>query len=268
MKKQHSQQPLPQIKESDLLHGMEDNPFVQWITDNVQKIFYTFAGAFILLFALYFWLSSGSAKAETDYYNATQDFQTFQNASDSDDPVAQKAAFDKLNQILTRRPDLHAKYDGLIAQTFLNRNEVNEAKPFADATLSRVSKDHLPLYIEYAQITLLIEQNQYSEALKRSVALKGQMTQLATQGEKEKQKRTFGDSLFAFNLLRIAMLEQKAGTPQEERNSWEEWKKYTTGTGNVQGIDSKSFFAVANLFSEGQISLNSYIDARLQQLSK
>lgn len=269
MKKNNHSESTPTLDKLDFIGNIEDHPLLQWISQHGQTLLYTIIGLFSLLFIIYYLSSSHSSKADQDYTAAYQDFLAFQRGKG--DIAAQKLSLQKLEDVLKRQPTLHAKYDGLIAQTLLTRSDVGDAMPFAMATLERVSKDDLPFYNDFASTTLLIAQGKTADALERSKNLKQKLLDNANAAIQDPAKKSFGDTLFAFNLLRIAMLQQQAGLAQDELKTWQEWKGYTAFTrmpGTSQAIDSKAFFAVANVFEEGQVTLASYIESREKQLAK
>ena len=76
--------------------------------------------------------------AEADYYEAAQQYALYQK-SDS------KESFDKLQGILARRPELHPKYDGLLAQILINRDEPQAAETYANLVFNRVRNRPCPL---------------------------------------------------------------------------------------------------------------------------
>lgn len=260
---------------SDIL---DQHPFIVWVMEHGEKILYTLLGAFLILLFSYMWFSESSSREVSDFRSANEEFQAFQKLSDyTNDLSSQNEALVKLTQILQQHPSLQAKYEGLIAQALIDRNEVVQALPFAESTFRRVGKDNLPLYIDYSEITLLIGQNHYEEAIKKSITLKEKMNKLlASDRSSESQlvgqnlKESFGEYLYAFNLLRIAFLQKHAGTAEQEIQSWKEWKDYMGPIGMLQlgsSFNTKAFFATAQLFNEGNLSLNYYIDERLQTLA-
>lgn len=248
---------------------LDQPPFISWVMEHGENILYTLLGAFLLLLIGYMWFSGNSTKDIGDFKRAHDNFQAFQKPLASADSTNQTETLAKLTQILQQQPSLQAKYDASIAQILIDRNETTQALPFAESTFQRVGKDNLPLYIDYSEITLLIGQNHYSEAIKRSIALKEKMLKLLSSNN-QLVEQGFGEFLYAFNLLRIAFLQRYAGTPEQEMKSWHEWKEYTgpIGMANLGSkFDVKAFFAAAQLFNEGPISLNYYIDERLQTLA-
>ena len=254
------------------LFRLEENPVIDWISKHGEKILYSILGAFALLILVYFWQSGSSSKIEGDYQSASREFQIFQQAAKSGDTQAVQDSFQKLTLIMNQLPDLHAKYDAVIAQTYIDLNDIKQAKPLALSTLQRVGKDNLPFYNEYAQITLLISEGELATAIQRSEALKHQMIQNLEQVETgvvaQMNEPTFGSNLYAFNLLRIAFLEQQIGNRENELKSWKEWKMYTSHTNStpLPPVDRKAFFNIAQLYNEGALSLDNYIQIRLKSL--
>lgn len=252
MKKQISTEPSQ--LEHHLQQFTDDHPIMQWLEKYGKILLISAAACLVVLFAIYRISSSNTAKAEADYLEATQQYALFQKKDD-------KAAFEKLQAILNRRPELHPKYDGLIAQTLLNRNDPQAAEPFIALLFSRLSNDHVPFYETFASISLLISQGNYPEALAQSKELQQTLLKNATIA---KQERTFGDILFAYNLLRIAMLEQKAGTPEGEQAAWSEWTSYSKASTNSASIKAAPFYTLDSLFGEGSLTLNDYIKSRVK----
>ncbi len=116
--------------------------------------------------------ANDQAKAENDYFKAASDFSLFTKVGPQSPSPEQQAAFEQLTKILDSRKELHSKYDAEIAQTLMIQNRPEEAVPFAERTLARVSKNNLPLYTDFAKITLLIEDKNYEAALAKSKELK------------------------------------------------------------------------------------------------
>jgi predicted negative regulator of RcsB-dependent stress response len=260
--KKHSVDPSTPIEKSHLAESLEEHPLFQWISENGKILLYALAALLLGLFVIYQFSATSRSKAENDYFQAATEFRIFQQASGKEDVAAQNEAFERLEKILQRLPDLHPKYDGLIAQVFLNRNEIAKAEEFAAPALKRTSEENQPYYIAFAETTLLLGKGEYEDALSRSIDLKQKMLERATQTLEE---RGFDDQLFALNLLRIALLQQKTNHPQEELKTWEEWKQYA-GLNNegkaLPGIDSTAFQNLLTVYDAGKVSLLSYIEAR------
>lgn len=230
----------------------DDHPLMEWLQNYGKIILLSLAGLLVLLFIIYRAFSSSTAKAEANYYEAAHQFSLYQKNDD-------REAFNKLQALLNSHPELHPKYDGQLAQLLINRNAPQEAEAFANLAFNRVRSDDVPYYEEFAAITLLISKGELSDALKGSKELKQKMLKDATA---QQQERAFGDLLFAYNLLRIAVLEGKVGAPEEELAAWSEWNTYASASTNSASIKAAPFYTLDSLFSEGQLTLNGYIKSR------
>lgn len=244
----------------------EESPLVQWLSQNGLNALIALIALIAVVLLGYRLFYGGSSQQEMEYFNAENDFQLFNQGKIADTGTASNdEAFTKLQKILKSLPELNAKYDGLIAQTFLNREEISQAEPYANSTLVRIHDNHLPFYAEYAETTLLISQQKYQDALTKANGLKLKMLENAKISENQHQDRTFGDILFAFNLLRIAMLEQQMGTKKDELKTWQEFKQFAKWNGEPSPstlISPKAFQTLLEHFQEGKVTLLNYIEAR------
>jgi hypothetical protein len=264
--------PLPMLKnskpleKSSLLDFLDDGQITEWFSEHGKNILYALMGIIGLLVIIYALSSSQNNKAEQEYIQAANDFTYFSKVNNVSDPALTANALDRLKGIMSNHPELNAVYGGAIAQTLLNRSQTEEAKPYAAATLARVKSNNLPFYNEYAENTLLISQQNYSQALEKSQALQQKMIQDI---ESPAHEYSFGDELFALNLLRIAMLQQATNNPAELQ-TWQEWKGYAGlgGTAPAVNVDSQAFRTVVQQLAVGSISIPDYISHREALLKK
>lgn len=264
MKKQHTSD-FSSLEKLSLSETLDQNPYVQWFTHNAKTIFYIFMGLIIFFFFLFrIFFSSGNS--EKIYYEAQKDFTIFQKEEISKNPLAVQYSWERLNQILRDYPQLHAKYDGPIAQTLFNRGQVEKAKEYALRAIERTSEENQPFYSEFSRITLAIEERNFSDSLQKSLLLKEKMLENATQAKETPEKKLFGDLLFALNLIRIGMLQQELAIPEEELKTWKEWKEFATHSD--QNIDPKAFQIVQDYYSIGNVSLSEYLEYRERLLNQ
>jgi len=253
--KKHHMQPSDQIHIPELL---EESRYIGWISKYGKQALIGIAVLFAVLVLVYRSGFGGAVQAEGDYLRADTALQGFLKG--------EKNSLQKLESILKRRPDLAAKYDGIIAQTLLNRGEVEQAIPFAEKTLKRTEHEGLSLYHDYAKTTLQMSEGQYEAALERALNLKDKMLQ---QAGLKPEKRGFGDILFAFNLLRIAILQQALNSKEEELKTWQEWKQFARWTAEPppsEHIGARAFHVVLNHLDNDNISLTDYIATREEKL--
>lgn len=256
MKKDQPSQSLPDL---DML---EENTVLHWLQKNGQNVAYAFAALLAALIFGYWFMSHRTTKVEQNYYvaeNAVVKLHLPQVTEQ--DKVEAKMAYEKLNQILSSDKDLQTKYDGIVAQSLIDQNKVQEALPFANRNLERVKVDQLPFYQAYAQATLFMAQGQLDQALKQSLQLQTQMQAEAVEADKQNIHRTFGDALYAMNILRIAMLQQKAGLRADEMKTWDQLAQALNGKDPVIR-DVNALNAVVAHLNDSGVSLSNYIDSR------
>lgn len=248
MKKSDPSNSLPILNES----SWEDNPLIQWLFQYSRYLLWILLGAIILLWAIYRFAAGNHTTIEKDYLEANRLFQTFAGAT-SGEAAAGQTALDNLQTILEKHPEWQAKYDGLIAQVLINQGDASRASDYANRAFNRTSADS-PYYTTYSQTTLLIGQKKFQEALSEAQTLQQQLV--------EKKTEQMGPILTAFNLWRIALLQQELGLKKEELQTWQEWKEF-------YNKNRSSFLdeMIAN-FTEGKVSVVDYVEARESMLKK
>lgn len=226
-----------------------DHPAVEWVLNNKQIILWIIAGLFAALVIAYRILMHNSFNAEADFFKAQADFNKFEEAAlHSNNHLADAAALNSLKELMKSHQELHAKYDGALAQTLLLEGQLPESESFAQATFKRTSNDSIQAYHDYAAASLLIGKQQFQEALSESKKLNIKLN--AETGFPY-------ETLYFFNLIRQAVLNQQLGFDKEEIQFWKEARKYLQEKGNPE---------IINLFRHGQANLNQYIEARLKIL--
>lgn len=248
--------PNKKESKSDIPDGLKENRFFQFLVENRQFIPYVFIALLILLGIAFKVTGGRTSEAETNYLIAENYFnrlkETWQEGAGME---SLQANLEKLQEITADYPSLRSRYDGTIAQLLLLMNKPEEARQFILRTLERTTQDDLRIFTEFSKTTLLIAEGKLAEALKRAKNLKKKIVQ-------DDQKKI--PHLFAYTLLRIAMLEKVSGTPEGESEAWDEWKNYAEKT-----PDSPFDEAIATIgksLQEGSFSLNEYINLRKKTL--
>lgn len=243
MKKQHlSSTPSP--VRPTLADQLEEHPIVQWFSKHGLTLLYVILGA-ILAFILLYRYFGGRERSIQDFYDAESNMKLLQQQ-----PSDVQAVLSQMQTILSAYPELHPKYDGLIAQALLNERDVNQAKPFAQLAIERTQSENAPFYTNFAQTTLLIAEHQYDAALTQAKELKQKLLEQDSVQQKEM------NLLFAYNLLRIGMLQQQLGAMEEAQKTWKEWGSYVEEGSNTH---SEGFKSLSRAFSEGKLSLMDYM---------
>lgn len=171
---------------------------------------------------------------------------------------------------MSKLPELHAAYDGALAQSFLNSGKLAEAKPYAEATFARTAPNHLEYYTDFAETSLLISGKKFQEALEKAKLLQSKMLNASNLvGDSSTQIQNVSSELFALNLLRIAMMQQELGDKAGELETWQEWKQYAglkKGNAPSLNINTDTFRELTQRLAIGTISIPDYIDHREKAL--
>lgn len=204
----------------------------QWVIEHGKQLGYGAFAIAALLFLLLSW-SKRFSGSSSDYLKAEVAFSTWA-AQDKHD----LALFKEVNDPLKRHPELAAKFGTLIAQRLLALGEAKLAQDYAQAALQRTKALLCPHHALFSQNTLLISQGRLQEALQGAYALK------------EKMAGDASNTLFAYNLLRIAALERETGAFDKEMAAWEEV------------LNCGAFAQLSGNFQSGDVSLSDYIKQR------
>lgn len=224
---------------------LHTNEFMQWFQKNQRYligIVFALLIASILIYQLFAWQTR---RAEKDYWAAAKDIEQLA------DPSQKSVVLAQLQEILHRRPQLQAKYDGMIAQNLLVLGDVETSLPFANRTFVRISDDHIPLYMDYAHNSYVIEQSSFSEALQQAVNLKSTM-------QNPNHLQSFGPMLYIFNLIRIGMLQKELGQMDEQKKTWQELMALSSGNSSL-GIAPQDLEVVMQHVNEPKTSFNHFI---------
>ncbi|MFT4551973.1 MAG: tetratricopeptide (TPR) repeat protein [Chlamydiales bacterium] len=233
-----------------------------------KAILYSIVAVMLVLLLVYRIVSSSHTNAERDYLSAEADYSRLYSSQDQGEEF-----LSNLQDILNRRVELHPKYDGLIAQALLKRGDLTLAKEFATLALKRVGQDFRAYYGDYSENTLLIYEGKFEEALERAKTLKTALLKSPQIYSTDEVEKYYGEALFAYNLLRIAMLEQEVGRPEAEREAWEELIRHAGWDGtSLENSESKNVSSVAyqqiwSNFRENGITLLDYIKERQQSFA-
>lgn len=250
------QSPLPVDPQYDLSDSLADNPVVQWISHNAKQLFYIFLGL-IALALIAAKLINRSGNGAGDYTAAETAYTKFLQDTD---PKAREEALEQLSALLKKHPELLPKYEGGLAQTLLLRGNLPLAATYAQGIFKRTETDHLELFNQYSQTSLLIGEKKWDASLKQAQALKAQMEKSPIQ---DAEVREFRQTLYLFNLIRIALLQQALGQTAQEIKTWTAFKEAPVSKAVPYPIDSLVYEQVVNQLGEGEANLLSYIDSRL-----
>ncbi len=209
------------------------------IIKHKQKLFYA---ALMLMVASAFIFRSFFNKGESQEHDFLQAqvnlHHLLTNSEEKGSLIAQ------LEEVLQRHSELHAKYDGPLAQAHINGGDAAAARDIAAPLLERTTPSY---YATFSEGSLLVAEGQLGSALDHAIALK------------ESLHGVDAPLLRAHNLLRIALLQGELGTPDQEQLAWEELLD-DLARGGAEPLFMQAFTA-------GSISMADYADARLHILT-
>lgn len=170
----------------------------------------------------------------------------------------------KLQKILKQHPELHAKYDGRIAQKLLLNSQQGLALSFSKATQKRIGQVS-PYYTLFSNGSLLIGEKKFDEALSQSKNLKAMLDQDDSFWKTKSATVKHGAVLYGYNLLRIAFLEQMIGNSAGEQAAWNEFKKaagWIESESASNRMDPESLSHICQNFQKNDVSLKDFIEYR------
>lgn len=221
---------------------------LDWVLKHRKGMMTYGLSALALLIFAYTFYSYSHPSITGDFFSANALYQRWAGGDQSDSELLRK-----LEALLDRHPELHPKFDALIAERLLMWDQPKAAAPYLTSALRRV-ENHSSFYSQFAKTTLAISEGKLVQALEDARSLREEMSQDPTfmKGGKGMQ---WGGMLYAFNLVRIAMLEQESGSKEGEAAAWDELM-------SLREKDEEAFTLVSYHFREGNLSLFDYIQHR------
>ncbi len=241
----------------------------QWLKTYGSAVIYSGLAIFSLMLVLFVWNQFTAHADEKDYLQAEASYRTFSALPSDQQSPATQPSFLELQSILEKRPELASRYNGLIAQTFLRLGDIPLALSYGQKALKNLSDESLPFYEDYSKTSLLIADGKYPEALKRAEFLKKKMTESGALTNDAPFTRGFGDTLYAFNLLRLAGLQRQLSNTDAELAAWNEIEQLLTAKESARGKGALTQHSIQNVlatFKTGKVGLLDYIEARKKSL--
>lgn len=164
--------------------------------------------------------------------------------------------FQEMSQALRKVPALQKKYEPVIAQKLMEGGRGGEALQIAYRSLE-LAREEVPYHANFAETSLLIEQNEYQVALERSAALKEKMARECNVDAFWSDRLVGGSILFAHNLVRIACLQQELKNHPGELAAWEELEEFLKKNGT-----SPTAHLLLSSFHDKGVDLTHYIRER------
>ncbi len=214
---------------------MEENKLIEWVRKHSSKFF-------IILLCCVATAFFAGRSASSKKSHSTKDFIVMRQLFDrlqTGEPLAAES-IQAAEAILSQHPELHPKYDPLLALSFFHQENSAKGIVYANAVLKRAEKLTSSPYQDYGNTSILIAQKKHADAF-----------QQAQQLEEQLRDQTTFETLRVFNLLRLAFLAKEMGQPSLVKQAWE----------CAQSLPS--FAQVTPLFEEGSYTLKDFFASYL-----
>lgn len=224
-------------------------------SDFISKHWPKLAALFLALIATIFicqqFASKKSVESKRDFITLQKTYDSYQSGT-----IPSVDDLNTIVKIVAKHPELHPKYDGLLAQCFIYQDNIAQAMTFASSSMERIEKNNPSPYLQFSEATLAIADHQLTVAFEKSQQLDHFLN--------IDQSKPYSFLQLA-NLIRIAMLSQHLNLVQPEIAAWEKIRFISSET----ALCSQEIFERMNtLFKDGQVSLTDYMLMRMQELTK
>lgn len=209
---------------------MEENKLIAYLSQHWSKILL----GILVLATIGAWterlMHSNQKESKQDFFIAQHIFDRFQKGE-----YLPSESIESVQNILGRHPELHPKFDVVLALTFFSQQKGQEASQYARSLISHADK-HLPLlYKDYAHTTLLISEGLYDQALFSALSLQERLS-----------SESDCSALGGLNTLRLLFLARQLNRVEEEKLYWSQLTAHP------------AYEEIASVFQVGNISLNDY----------
>jgi len=245
-------------EEKDWSRKMIQHSVGQWVIKNRFYLFLTVVSV-IILTVIFFQLAPFFGRGKQNGYVSAELVYAHWKESPTNPDL-----FTRLESYLKRYPELTQKYDGPIAQEFINVGEPAKAYPFAIKNLERVKGD-APYFSDYGATTLLLSKGEYAQALREAQDLKERMVSDPDFQIREDSVVPVGSFLYAWNLIRIAFLQMQHQNYSGELDAWNSLEDFLGWDEGISKHPRVSEMILRN-FQEKDITLPDYIAYRKRML--
>lgn len=246
--------PAPEYDKPKLIDKMID-----WTTEHSKVILISAGGIFVVLILGFLFLNRFGT-SRTDFAIANSLFNSWIDKTE-------KEPLEKLEKIINHHPELHAKFGALVGEKLLQLKEKG-ALDHVKKTFKRI--DDKSFYHQFAKNSITISQGNFVEALSSAKALKAAMESDRSFWQGKELVRS-GSLLYAYNLLRIAVLEKKTGSLQGELKAWEDFERHAAFAQvpvEIKTDHSEAYSLLYQNFHEQGVTLDDYISYRKSVLSR
>lgn len=232
--------------------------------ENYKRFLILLIPFFLLALFIIFKFSLYKTKSEGEFLSAKNAYGQWEKSKDLED-----SNFQTLRGFIKKHPELAVSYENLIVQQILALGKEQKANLFIENFIKRHADKPSTYYTQFAKTTLLIEKGELEKAFLEANSLKEAMLSDKNFWESQKTPR-FGSILFAFNLVRVAMLSKNLKKGEEELIAWRELKQYAKwdqeSEKSISNLDKDAFDVMLNHFTDQNLSLKDYIKHREAKL--
>lgn len=210
---------------------MEENKFLYLFSRHWSKLLL----AILALACLGVWgerfFKSKNSQVKNDFLIANKMYEKLQKGERL--PVE---SMDMIEKILKKHPELHTKFDPVLAATFFSEHNAVKGLLYAHATLEKVGNYLSSYYQTFANTSFSIIEGHYTGAFEEASSLSHQL-----------ENRPEYEALYAMNLLRLVFLADKLSLLESKQEAWEKLKSLPFHE------------TLKTLFEEGSLTLEDYI---------
>lgn len=229
----------------DWIDSIRDSDFFNKLIEQRRNLPYIFLVMVLVIGISFKFMSGRSQRAESNFLLAENYKAKIIRSITAPNGISTELnALNDLDKINQNYPELQPKYDGMMGQLYLINGDLSYSEKINQRVTQRTGNDQYLNQHDLTKTTYNIAKGNYKEALAEAKALQGKLS--------ADEKTTL-----AYNVLRMAMLQQELGDVAAEREIWDLWK-----TLSQQPNNSESFALVADRFKEGDFTLTEYINER------
>lgn len=213
-------------QKSHLLNSaLSTHTWADWLMMNKNKVAILSACVMLALVGAVWMLQAANSQKIKDFETAdilAEELQKTQKLFDDNaNTSASDVALAKLKGINDEYTILQPRFDSLIAEEMLLRNNGKELDPYAKRTIERLRSLGLTDFADFSEVSRLSGMQAYNEALAAATALKERLA--------EKRTKATGSHAYlleGFLLLHIASINQKLGNHEAMLQTVLELKEY------------------------------------------
>jgi hypothetical protein len=217
----------------------QEHPAILWMAERKKQLLWAFFILILLVIGVIRLASRSDMQTETDFISAQNDLNLMtQNKGTTVSTEEKEAALVRLQNILSRYPELRSKYDGMVAQILLAMDKPDQSAPYLERALSRTTDKNLPNFAQFANLSITAQENKLQDVLDQSIALKNKLA-----NDKD-------SPLYAYNLLRIGLTARLLENKEKEKQAFKEF---------IDNSENPGFQKVIKTFEENQLFIVDYM---------